>query len=401
MKERFMFFNGMKKEYLIIFLIQITEVLGFSLILPFLPFYAQNMGATPLQVGLILAVFSLFQFVSAPIMGRLSDSYGRKPLLVFSQISTFLSFIILGFANTLLILFLSRIVDGMLGSNFTIAQAYLSDVSTKKDRSVAFGISGAAFGFGFLIGPAIGGWLSQFSYSTPAFVAAGLSFLTVIITLIFLPESIKEKKPVKISLAVIFDTTPFKKYFSQPKISIKLWEFGAFYLSHVIWASSFAMYAERQLGIGAVEIGYILAYVGLLSIILRGVLLGKIINLFGERRLLFAGFIFVIIGQIMVVFVNEIWLFLGIMTLFSFGFGVLRPLLLGSISKEISSEEQGTILGLTSSLGSLAQIIGPLIGGFLIYYSFPGSVGIAAALVMIVGFALFLEKKQKLIFTLR
>jgi len=385
-----MFFKNSKKEYLIIFAILVTEIMGFSLILPFLPFYATDLGASPLQIGLILALFSLFQFISAPIMGKLSDTYGRRPLLIFSQLSTFLSFIILGFADTLWMIYLSRIVDGLLGSNFTIAQAYLSDISSKKDRSKAFGISGAAFGFAFLIGPAIGGYLAQFNYSLPSFIAAALSLITIITTFFFLPETIKNKKTKKIKITELFDTKPFTKYFSQQKISLKLWQFSSFFMSHVIWVSVFALYADRQLNIGTKEVGFILAYAGLMSIILRGVLLEKIIDFFGEKKLKFAGYLSVIIGLLLAVFIKNFWLFFIVMTLFSFGFGILRPLLLGSISREVSENEQGAIMGLTSSLGSLTQIFGPLIGGFLINYFFPGSVAIAAGAVMIIGLILFL-----------
>ena len=385
-----MVFKNTRKEYIIIFIILVTEILGFSLILPFLPFYAQELGATPLQIGLILATFSLFQFISAPIMGKLSDSYGRIPLLIFSQLSTLLSFIILGFAGSLWMIYFSRIVDGLLGSNFTIAQAYLSDISSKKDRSKAFGISGAAFGFAFLIGPAVGGYLAQFNYSLPSFIAAGLSLLTIFMTFFFLPETIKNKKPKKIKITKLFDIEPFIKYFSQQKVSLKLWQVSSFFTSHVIWVSVFALYADKQLNIGTKEVGFILAYAGLMSIILRGVLLGKIIDFFGEKKLKFAGYLSVIIGLLLAVFIKNFWLFFAVMTLFSFGFGILRPLLLGSISREISENEQGSIIGLTSSLGSLTQIFGPLIGGLLINYFFPGSVAIVAGAVMIIGLILFL-----------
>ncbi|MFH2118223.1 MAG: MFS transporter, partial [Candidatus Paceibacterota bacterium] len=175
-------FKDFDRRLGIIFAIQVTEVLGFSLILPFLPFYALEYGATPFTVGMILTVFSLFQFISAPIMGSLSDTYGRRPLLLLSQFSTFVGFLVLGFANTLWLIFLSRAIDGLLGSNFTIAQAYISDITSTKNRSKAFGLSGAAFGFGFLIGPAIGGYLSRFGYSVPAYLAAGISLLSILLT---------------------------------------------------------------------------------------------------------------------------------------------------------------------------------------------------------------------------
>ena len=383
----------LKKEFLTIFVIQITEVLGFSLILPFLPFYAEDLGASPFVVGLILTSFSLFQFVSAPIMGKLSDHYGRKPLLIFSQLSTFLSFIILGFAGSLKMIFLSRMVDGLLGSNFTIAQAYLSDISTKKERSRVFGISGMAFGLGFLIGPAIGGFLSQFSYSLPSFLAAGISFITILTTLIFLPETVKRKKETKLALE-IFNLSQFKKYFSEQKIANKLWVFFTFILTHALWVSTFALYAKRQLNLDATHIGYLLAYIGLLTIILRGVLLGKIIDLFGENRLRITGAVLIIVGLMLSAFVTKWWMFLGVMTLFAVGTGLSRPLLIGSISRSVSGQEQGALLGVSNSLGSLSRIIGPLIGGFIINYFHPGVLGFISALVMTIGLILMLKTQD-------
>jgi len=382
----------LKKEFWIIFAIQVTEVLGFSLILPFLPLYAEKLGASPFVIGLILTSFSLFQFVSAPIMGRLSDRYGRKPLLIFSQLSTFLSFVILGYANSIKLIFLSRIVDGVLGSNFTIAQAYLSDISTKKDRSKIFGLSGMAFGLGFLVGPAMGGFLSRFGYHVPAFLAAGISFLTILTTILFLPETIKEKKKVKLDVK-IFNLSQFRRYFSKPKISNQLWQFFFFVLAHGLWVSTFALYASKQIGFGPSEIGYMMAYIGLLIIILRGGLLGKIINVMGEEKLKIIGVIFVIIGLLSSAFVTNQWLFLGVMTFFALGSALSRPLLTGGISRSVSDHEQGAVLGTVSSLDSLSRIIGPLLGGLVISYFPPGVLGFVASLIMAAGLILMLKSQ--------
>ncbi len=372
------------RQFFIIFVIQVTEVLGFSLILPFLPLYAEKLGASPLLIGSILTAFSLCQFISAPIMGRLSDQYGRKPLLIFSQLSTFLSFIILGVADSIWMIFLSRIIDGILGSNFTIAQAYISDISSEEDRSKAFGKSSAAFGFGFLVGPALGGFLAQFGYSVPAFLAAFVSFLTIIITVVFLPETVEKKGKFKLN-SNIFHIREFKAYFSNPKISPRLWEFFTYLLSHSIFVSTFALFAQKQLGLTTGQIGFVLAYIGLNSIIIRTVLLSKIIDLVGEKVLRNIGVIFIIISMIFVAIINQLWQFLIVITFYSFGSGVSRPVLIGSISRKVSSEKQGSIMGVTSSLGSVSRIIGPLVGGFMIENFFPGSLGIAAAVVMAIG----------------
>jgi DHA1 family tetracycline resistance protein-like MFS transporter len=381
----------LRKEHLVIFLILVTEVMGFSLVLPFLPLYAQELGASPLVVGLIFTSFSFFQLISAPIMGRLSDHYGRKPLLMISQFSTFIGFMILGFADTLALIFLSRIVDGMFGSNFTISQAYLSDISSKKDRSKAFGIAGAAFGFGFLVGPGIGGYLAQFSYSLPSFLAAGVSLLTVLMTLVLLPETVKDRKPFRLDIK-IFDTDQFRRYLSDREISSRLLPYFSFILAHVVFVSMMALFAERQLGLGPAFIGYLLMYVGINAIILRGVVLPKLIDICGEKRLRNIAVTSTIIGLIATAFVTEFWMLLVTMTLFSFGAGTTRPLLAGEISRQVSGKEQGALLGVSDSMGSFAQIIGPLVGGFMMTYFFPGSMALVAAAVMVAGFVIIIRR---------
>ena len=179
----------MKKSPLLpIFLIVFIDLLGFGLILPLLPFYAKSFGANELTIGLLLASYSLMQFIGAPVLGRLSDRYGRRPILLISQLGTFVGFIMLGFANGLGMLFASRIVDGVSGGNISTAQAYIADISDEKNRARNFGLIGAAFGLGFIMGPAIGGFLSQFGYQVPAFAAAGLSFLSMTLTFFLLHE---------------------------------------------------------------------------------------------------------------------------------------------------------------------------------------------------------------------
>jgi DHA1 family tetracycline resistance protein-like MFS transporter len=381
------------KEYITIFLIMITEVMGFSLILPYLPLYVQELGASPLTIGLILTSFSICQFISAPIMGRLSDHYGRKPMMIFSQFSTFLGFVILGAAKTVPIVILSRVVDGILGSNMPIAQAYLSDLSSKKDRSKIFGLSGAAFGFGFLVGPAIGGFLSKYGFHIPAYCAAGLSLVTILITTFFLKETIKRKKDIRLTLKV-FHFNHFRKYFSIPALSPRLYELFTYVLSHSIFVSTMALYLERQLGFGPTQVGYMLTYVGGISIILRLFLLPKLIDYFGEHRLQYIGVVSIIIAMLNAPFVAS-WPHLLIMiTLFAWGSGLSRPVMVGSISRSVSEKEQGAIMGLTNSLGSLATIVGPLIGGFMINYFFPGSLGLAAGAVMAAGMVMMIRQKR-------
>lgn len=383
----------MDRRLAIVFLIQVTEVLGFSLILPFLPFYAQQYGASPFVIGLILTCFSFFQFLSSPIMGKLSDSYGRRPLLIISQLSTTLSFVVLGLSNSLWMIFLSRAIDGILGSNHTIAQAYIGDITTSKNRSKAFGISGASFGIGFLIGPAIGGYLSQFSYALPAFLAAGVSVLSIVLTYFFLPETVtKTKEKFSLRKVKILDKTPFKKYLFAGKTSQGLWQYFTYLLAHAVWTTTFAVYGEMKLGFTAEITGYLLAYIGLITIILRMKVIPKLIDRWAEERLIFVGMSSVIFGLILVPLFDTLPPVLGLMTFFSLGTGITRPLLLGSISRKTSEKEQGAVMGIASSLASLSQIFGPIVGGLLLSTKYPESLLFTSAGIAIVGLIMFLRQ---------
>ena len=182
--------SDLKKKLALIFGFVFVDLLGYSLILPLLPYYADTFGASITLVGLLGTSNALAQLVAAPIIGRLSDRYGRRPLLIFSIAGTVLSFLLLGFARSLTMLFISRIMDGLLGGNIALARAYITDVTDDKTRSRGLGIIGAAFGVGFIIGPAMGGFLSQFGFNVPAFVAAGLSAINLILVITLLPESL-------------------------------------------------------------------------------------------------------------------------------------------------------------------------------------------------------------------
>jgi len=375
----------------------ITEVLGFSLVLPFLPLFAEELGANPIQIGLIIASFSLFQFFSAPVMGKLSDHLGRKPMLILSQLSTFISFVILGFANSLWMVILSRVIDGLLGSNNAIAQAYLSDISSKKDRSKAFGLAGMAFGIGFMVGPATGGFLSRFSYSVPAFLAAAVSFMTILTTIFLLPETVTKKKDVKLNIKIL-KLGDFSKYFRRKKTAPLLFTFAAYVMSLFILTTNLALFCERRLQFGASEVGFLLALIGMINLLFRSPLLEKLIHLIGEHRLTFSGIVFMSIGLFFASIAPENILFYASFTLFAFGSALSRPLILGEISRRVSKDEQGAISGVTGSLGSLARIIGPVLGGLILNHFVPGILTLVSSITMalgLIGFIVAGRKKRK------
>ncbi len=177
-----------------ILLVVFIDLLGFSLILPLLPYYAETFNASKFVTGLLIAVYALMQLIGAPILGRLSDRYGRRPILLISVFGTFIGFMLFGFATTLWMLFAARMLDGLTGGNLSVAQAYISDVTDAKNRAKGLGLIGAAFGIGFIIGPVTGGILSQYGYNVPAFVAAGLSLINFIVIYAWLPESLTKEK---------------------------------------------------------------------------------------------------------------------------------------------------------------------------------------------------------------
>ena len=364
------------KEYLTLFLIQVTEVLGFSLILPFLPFYAKDMGANPLQISLILTIFSFFQFFMSPIMGRLSDIYGRKPLLMFSQFATAVSFLIFGLADSVWMLVLSRVIDGLFGSNFVIAQAYITDISSKKNRSVAMGMSGMAFGLGFLVGPALGGFLAKrYSYALPAFLATALTILTIFMSTFLLKETVKKssKKLVFKLSWEMFELKGFIKFFKQDKLRDLFLILFFFLSTQVILTSNMAIYGDKKFGINTQEMGLLLTGIGLISIVMQGGLLRLLIKKLGEKKLLFVAYFSLLISFIILSLIEaKNIIFLPLM-LSAVGWGLFRPIMMGNISRKAADNEQGAVLGVASSLGSITQIIGPVIGGFILanfYYDY-------------------------------
>jgi len=367
----------LRREYLTLFLIQVTEVLGFSLILPFLPFYAKDLGASPLEISLILATFSFFQFFMSPIMGRLSDIYGRKPLLIFSQLMTAVSFLIFALANSVWMLVLGRLVDGLFGSNFVIAQAYLTDISSKKDRSVAMGLSGMAFGFGFLVGPALGGFLAErFSYAVPAFLATIMSVLTIFMTIFLLKETVKFNSAKKARFKLswdMFELKGFVKFFNRAKLRDLFLIIFLFLSTQVIMTSNLAIYGDQKFALNTQDMGLLLTGIGLIAIIMQGGLLKVLIKKFGEKKLLFFSYFSLLFSFVIVASIKQKELFFLPLMLLAVGWGLFRPIMMGNISRKASSREQGAVLGVASSLGSITQIIGPIIGGFILsnfYYEY-------------------------------
>ena len=361
-KEKFL-----TKPLLIIFLTVLIDLIGFGIVIPLLTFYAEEFNATPLDIGLLVASYSLMQFIFAPIIGSLSDRYGRRPVLFFSIIGSGIGYLMLGLANSLWMIYASRILGGITAGNLSTAQAYIADVTTRETRAKGMGLFGMAFGLGFILGPAIAGFLSKFGHAVPFLFASALSFSNAILLFFILPESIKPNTVLherKSRLAEIISALKDRKF------STITMEYFLLVTAFSIMTTSFAYYTMTNFGYNASETGYLLGYVGFVAVVTQGFLLGKLANEYGEEKLVSIGALILALSLIAVPLVSResgglIALLIGT-ALFSFGNSIASPSLNSLASKMARDDEQGKVLGIMQSAASLARVIGPFICGILL-----------------------------------
>jgi DHA1 family tetracycline resistance protein-like MFS transporter len=387
-----------------IFIVVFVDLLGFSLILPLLPYYAQEFGATPAVIGLLTASYAAASLVGAPLTGRLSDRFGRRLILLLSVGGTFLGFLILGLAEPIggglanLIapasakafilgtLFFSRILDGITGGNITVAQAYITDITDEKNRAKGLGLIGAAFGLGFIIGPAVGGLLSGSGhYSLPAFAAAGLAFLNLISIFFFLPESLNAER----RLAMRHQTRPSITLkalivaLNRPKVGPLLHVRFFFALAFAMFQSIFSLYAAYKLHLTSQMTGYVLAYVGVLSVLVQGVGVGLVTKRFKENAILITSMWLMFFGLAGWAITPNLPVLLVIMLPLALGGGMLNTVINSAITKVVTREEIGGTLGLSTSLESVSRVIAPSAGGFLLQNLGAWAPGVVSAALML------------------
>lgn len=357
------------KRLIPIFIVVFIDLLGFSLILPLLPYYASTFGASPQTIGYLVASYSLCQFLAAPILGDWSDRYGRRPLLLYSQLGSFLGFVLLAIApslpNALLWLFISRIIDGVSGGNLTIAQAYISDISTPQDRARNFGmIIGVSFGLGFLLGPSFGGFLSRWGYSVPALAAALLSFSSILATYFLLPETQHQRDEMRATGIKAY--TRVLEYLQLADVRRLLWVFLFNALPFALYVTMFALFAKTQLVFTAEQTGYYLGFVGLLGIIWQGSAIGPVVARWGDHKTLLLGLSLSALGLFAVALVDVWWKLVFVALFFSLGHGLARPSLTSLITQAAPPNRRGGVLGATTSLESFSRIVAPILGGWII-----------------------------------
>jgi DHA1 family tetracycline resistance protein-like MFS transporter len=351
---------------LTVLLIVFVDVLGFTVMIPLLPFYAESLGASPLVVGMIASSYGICSLIAGPILGDLSDRFGRRPVLLISQMGTCLSFIILALSKTLWVVFVARIIDGVTSGNMTVAQAYISDVTKKEERTRAMGMIGAAFGLGFILGPAISGFLVHFGHQAPIWASAFLSFVSILGTFFFLKE-VREKN--KTSERV--NLQKYIRVMSSPLLRKYFTAFFLFSITFSLYMSGLALYSERALtyqghAFGAKEVGFLLSYAGVFSLIVQLFIIGKLVRKIGEEKVMLVGFCATFIALLIIAFSPMLSIFLFGITINVFGSSILRPSIAGLLSKNASPEHQGLVFGINQTLMSIAQIISPLVSGLLI-----------------------------------
>jgi DHA1 family tetracycline resistance protein-like MFS transporter len=361
-----------RSPLLVIFITVFIDLVGFGIVIPVLPYYAEGtkFGATPSQVGLLFASYSIMQLVFSPVLGRLSDKYGRRPVLLVSLLGTALGFLILGFATTLAMLFLGRIIDGISGGNISTAQAYIADVTTKENRAKGMGLIGAAFGLGFVFGPAIGGILSRWGINVPFLFAGGLAFLNAVLLYFALPETVTPDHPARVSAASGRSWTQLFAALREPALAFVMTIYFLSIVAFSIMTAVFSLFMLFRFGYDPWHVGWVFAFVGIISAIIQGGLIGKLVKRFGEPALVIAGALLFAASLFITPFVTVGMGVLGILligAMSSIGNALMAPALSSLGSKNASASEQGSVLGVMQSVASLARAVGPALAAALIY----------------------------------
>ena len=347
----------MTRPLLIIFLTIFVNLVGFGIIIPLLPFYAETFGASPIVIGLLFAVFSLCQLAAAPALGDLSDRYGRRPILIFSLAGTVVSFVMLALAHSVVMLFAARIVDGLSGGNISTARAYVADVTAPKDRTKAYGLIGAAFGLGFILGPALSGILSRISYTAPIWAAAGLTLVATAMAWLWLPETVHRANA---GAGNPFSYLP--DLWRRPLVRRILMVDFVYWLSFAIFQTTFALFAARRFGFDVPKTGYFFAAFGILGAVVQGGLIRPIVHRLGDKRTFLLGLGFGAAGCVAVAAAHTVATFALALVPLALGIGFGHPTMSSLVSLAARGDEQGRVQGAASAVESLGRTIGPVWG---------------------------------------
>jgi DHA1 family tetracycline resistance protein-like MFS transporter len=364
------------RPLLVIFLTVFVNLIGFGIIIPLLPFYAETFGASPLTIGLLFAAYSVCQLVAAPILGDLSDRHGRRPVLMFSLAGTVVSFVMLAMASSLWVLFLARIVDGLSGGNISTARAYVADVTEPQDRARAYGLIGVAFGLGFILGPALSGVLAGISYSAPIWAAAGLTLVATAMAWLWLPESVHKARA-----GTGLPFRHFQEMFARPVLRRVLAMDFVYWFSFSIFETTFALFAAQRFGFDAPRTGYFLAGFGVLGAVIQGVCIRPIVRRLGDK-------VTFDLGLVAATLVRSVPLFAVALVPLALGMGFGHPTMSSLVSRAARGDEQGKVQGAASALESLSRTVGPVWGNASLQRFGAGTPYVSAAALLVVTFLL-------------
>jgi multidrug resistance protein len=349
----------------IIFLTVFLDLVGFGIVLPLLPFYATDLGATPLIVGLIIGSYSAMQFLFSPIWGSLSDRHGRRPLLILGLFGSAVSYIIFGLAESISVLLFSRVIAGIMGANIPVAQAYIADTTTLENRARGMGLIGAAFGLGFIFGPAIGGFLSRWGYGVPGFVAAGLSFLAASSAVFLLPESLapEDRTPTTghgglDAIAARFESA--RKVLGRGRLRDPILGFFLGTMGFAGFTTTFPLFLDNPLGLSPMHAGGMFALVGVISAVAQGGAIGPLVERYGEKLIAAAGSVLLGAALAVMGWVRTTPMTVAMLIPVGLGWVLMAPSLQSLISRRADARAQGEVLGVNQSVSAVARMIGPV-----------------------------------------
>ncbi len=382
-----------KKALLILFAVMFLVMIGFGIIIPVLPFFAEELGANPTELGFLMAVYSITQLIFAPMWGKISDRIGRKPVILIGILGLSLSFFLTGLASSLWMLFAARIAGGFLSAaNLPTVMAYAADITSNEDRGKGMGVIGAATGLGFVFGPAVGGIFSKISLSMPFYVAGASSLVTFLLVWFFLKESLSKEQRENLQVK---EKMSWRKTISSPHMI--LYSLQLFVsLSMAGLEATFAYFAKQKAGLGTVELGYIFMIMGLASAFVQGGVIGKLTRRFGEGPVIQAGVIISAAGFGLILLIDSFLTAAVCLTIFGIGNGIIRPSVSALLTKS-SGAKYGTVSGLLSSFDSFGRIIGPPLGGWLftIAIGLPYLSGILLSIIAFVLYQMYILQEKK------
>lgn len=374
----------MNKTLFIIALIAVVNALGYGIVIPVLYSYSRSFGLTDFQNGLLFSVFSIGQFLATPMIGRLSDVYGRKPLLLISVLGTSLSFFLMAFAPNAAFLFIARLLDGITAGNIPVAAAVISDTTEARNRAKGFGIIGASFGFGFTFGPALSAFALSWGMSAPFVVAGIVALIAVVLTFVFLPETNTNKGQTVSSH--IFDFHRLAHALFEPAIGKTLFISFLIVFSFSMYIYAFQPYAIEIMHISPREISYIFTAIGVVGLLSQMAVIPRVVKHYGERRVLLFASVMSASMYALLFGVQQYVFFLLAVMIAAFANGFPMPVIQALLSKETDEKSQGTILGMNASYQSIGQIFGPIVGGGLASVAIPLPLIGSSLLMVVVAF---------------